>query len=65
MRDQLGVREIVVIVGHLGDQIRARLGDGERLGVKLHYVECQDPTLDEATVYSPVAELVSQRDRQE
>lgn len=43
LRDQLGVREIVVILGHLGHLIRERLGDGHSLGVELHYVECPDP----------------------
>lgn len=43
MRDQLGVREIVVILGHLGHMVRDSLGDGDSLGVKLHYVECPDP----------------------
>jgi len=34
MRDQLGVREITVILGHFGDQIRTALGSGERLGAR-------------------------------
>ena len=43
MRDQLGVREIFVILGHLGQLIRDRLGSGETLGVKIHYLECEEP----------------------
>jgi len=45
MRDQLGVREITVILGHFGDQIRTALGSGERLGVALNYLECPDPKI--------------------
>jgi dTDP-glucose pyrophosphorylase len=45
MRDQLGVREIVVILGHLGEMIRDRLGDGEEHGVAIRYLECEDPKI--------------------
>jgi NDP-sugar pyrophosphorylase family protein len=33
-----GVSEIVFLVGHLGDMVRDRLGDGARFGVRLRYV---------------------------
>jgi dTDP-glucose pyrophosphorylase len=45
MRDQLGVREITVILGHFGNQIRDVLGSGDGLGVTLNYVECPDPKI--------------------
>jgi len=45
LRDQLGVSEIVIIIGYLGDQIRAHLGDGSAFGVRLEYVDCADPTI--------------------
>lgn len=45
LRDQLEVREVTVIVGYLGGQIREALGNGDRLGVKLTYVECPDPRI--------------------
>jgi dTDP-glucose pyrophosphorylase len=38
MRD-LGVREIVIVIGHLGHHVVQVLGDGAALGVKLSYVE--------------------------
>lgn len=44
-RDQLGAREVVVVVGHLGDQIREFLGDGQAFGVAVRYVECPDPAI--------------------
>ena len=34
-----GITEVVVVVGHLGAQVRAALGDGSRYGVTLEYVE--------------------------
>ncbi|MGA2267837.1 MAG: glycosyltransferase [Bryobacteraceae bacterium] len=43
LRDQLNIREIYLIVGHLQAQIRARCGDGSGQGVVLHYTECADP----------------------
>jgi NDP-sugar pyrophosphorylase family protein/ubiquinone/menaquinone biosynthesis C-methylase UbiE len=38
MRDQLGIREIYVVVGYHGEVIRRRFGDGDALGVRLTYV---------------------------
>ncbi|MFQ5503694.1 MAG: sugar phosphate nucleotidyltransferase [Planctomycetota bacterium] len=43
LRD-LGVREVVVVIGHLGYEIVRCLGDGAGLGVTLRYVE-QEETL--------------------
>jgi dTDP-glucose pyrophosphorylase len=45
MRDQLGVRDITIIVGYFAEQIQAALGNGERFGVKLDYVVCPDPKI--------------------
>ncbi len=42
LRDALGVRRIYVIVGYLGDQIRAAYGDGTAFGVDLRYIENPD-----------------------
>ncbi|MBM3977223.1 MAG: hypothetical protein FJ299_09560 [Planctomycetes bacterium] len=36
---ELGIRDIVVVIGHLGHQIVSALGDGAKLGVRLSYVE--------------------------
>ncbi len=33
-----GITEIVIVVGYLQEKIRRRLGDGDRLGVKIEYV---------------------------
>lgn len=43
VRDELGVREFVLLVGHLGEQVRALLGDGSQLGVQIRYLEIRDP----------------------
>ncbi len=45
LRDQIGVREVVVIVGHLGDQVRAAFGDGEDLGLRIRYATCPDSSV--------------------
>jgi dTDP-glucose pyrophosphorylase len=42
MRDQLGVKKILVIVGHHADQIRAALDANPPVGVDIELVECQD-----------------------
>ncbi len=36
---QAGIKEFVVVIGYLGDEIRAKLGDGSEWGVKIAYVE--------------------------
>lgn len=33
------VRDIIIVVGHLGEKIRDHFGDGSRFGVKIRYVE--------------------------
>lgn len=38
LRDEVGVAEIVIVIGHCGEVIRAHLGDGERFGLRLTYV---------------------------
>lgn len=39
IRDQLGISDIIVLVGHLKDQVKAAIGSGERLGVSIRYVD--------------------------
>ncbi len=40
----LGVRDIVIVIGHLGHEVVRTLGDGGQWGVKISYVE-QEETL--------------------
>lgn len=42
MREQLGVKKIILIIGHHGDQIRKAIGDGHQLGVQIEYAECEN-----------------------
>ncbi len=44
LRDALGIRRIVLIVGHHAEQIRSACGTGESLGVELSYVD--NPEVD-------------------
>jgi len=36
---QVGVDEFVIVIGYLGDKIKEKLGDGNRYGVKITYIE--------------------------
>jgi NDP-sugar pyrophosphorylase family protein len=38
-----GIREFIVVVGHLGHQIREYLGNGGKWGVAIEYVEQEEP----------------------
>lgn len=38
LREQ-GVRDIVLVIGHLGEKIREFFGDGQRFGVSIRYIE--------------------------
>lgn len=42
IRDQLGITDIIVVVGHLKEQIQEKLGGGESLDVSIRYVEVED-----------------------
>ncbi len=44
LRDALGIRDIAIITGYLGEQIRTALGDGSTFEVSLSYIECEDVT---------------------
>jgi len=39
---ELGIDEIVIVIGHLGHHVVQSLGDGHELGVKLTYVEQEE-----------------------
>ena len=42
MRDQMGIRNIVIITGHLGSLIEEYCGDGSKWGVQLQFVRNQN-----------------------
>ncbi len=39
---QVGIKEFVIVVGYLGEKLKAQLGSGNRYGVKIDYVENND-----------------------
>ncbi len=41
MRDEMGIDEIVIILGYMGDSITSYFEDGSKFNVRLHYVENQ------------------------
>ena len=45
LRDDLGITDVIVIVGHLADQVRDFLGDGSRFGIQVRYVDVGDPSM--------------------
>lgn len=46
-----GIREFVVITGHLGEQIREYFGDGKKLGVHIRYIEEKEPLGSAGALY--------------
>jgi dTDP-glucose pyrophosphorylase len=44
MMAQLGIRDVVIVIGHLGHEVVRALGDGSKFGLRLRYVE-QEETL--------------------
>jgi dTDP-glucose pyrophosphorylase len=45
LRDKLGIRDIWVITGYMGDLIKDFLQDGSPFGVHLQYIDCHDHTV--------------------
>ncbi len=56
MRD-LGVRRVIIVIGHLGFEIVRALGDGADLGVSIEYVD-QGPTLGIAHAVSKLEQRI-------
>ena len=50
MRDQLGIRDVRVVIGHHGGKIREFLGDGAWLGMQIELIE--NDRLDRELAYS-------------
>lgn len=46
-----GVREIVIIIGHLGDKIRVYFKDGAKFGVHIAYIEEKEPLGSAGALY--------------
>ncbi len=54
---ELGIRDVIIVIGHLGYEIVRLLGDGSGLGVRLRYVE-QEETLGIAHALSKIERMV-------
>jgi dTDP-glucose pyrophosphorylase len=54
---EIGVRRVIVVIGHLGFEIVRALGDGRDLGVQIEFVD-QGPTLGIAHAVSKLEGLV-------
>lgn len=57
MLADLDVRDLVIVIGHLGHEVVRELGDGSRFGVHINYVE-QDHTLGIAHAVSRLEQHV-------
>jgi len=55
-----GIDDIVMLVGHMGDEIRNHLGDGSRLGVRVRYSDEGSQRLDTAGAVRQALELVDE-----
>lgn len=55
----IGVRRVVVVIGHLGFEVVRALGDGSALGIEIEYVD-QGPTLGIAHAVSKLEGIVDQ-----
>ena len=57
-----GFEEVILTVGYLSDQVRSYLGDGSKLGAKIHYsVEPEDLLLGTAGSVKLLSHLLSER----
>jgi len=36
---EVGINEFIIVIGYLGERVKEKLGDGNRYGVKITYVE--------------------------
>jgi len=61
VRDQLGVEQFVVVIGHLGDQVREALGDGSSWGVQIRYVENEYVDGGLGTILSVIKPILDER----
>ena len=50
MQHELGITEVVVVLGYMGDSIREHFGDGSSRGLRINYVENQN--LDKGWAWS-------------
>ena len=50
MQHELGIEEVVIVLGYMGDSIREHFGDGSDRGLRIHYVENQN--LDKGWAWS-------------
>ncbi len=60
LRDALGIRNVLVVVGHQAEYVRGRLGTGESLGMALRYVDNPDVDGGLGTVFTAVERHVDQ-----
>ena len=60
-RDQLGICRILLVVGHLAQQVRAACGDGSAFGVEISYVDNPDVDAGLGSLLTAIEPLVHER----
>ncbi len=55
---RIGITDVIIVIGHLGEQITAAFGDGSALGMKIRYVE-QRKTLGIAHAVAQLEKIVT------
>lgn len=48
---EYGIRDFVIVIGHLGEKIREYIGDGERFGIRIDYIEEKEPLGSAGALY--------------
>jgi dTDP-glucose pyrophosphorylase len=54
LRDALGIRDVIVVVGHQAEYVRGNLGPGDTLGLTLEYVDNPDVDGGLGTVFAAI-----------
>jgi dTDP-glucose pyrophosphorylase len=61
LRDALGIARVLIVTGHLDDQVRASCGDGASFGIEIHYAHNPDVERGLATALLAIEPLVDER----
>ena len=61
VRDELNVKDFIVVIGHLGDQVREALGDGSAWGVRVRFVENEHVDGGLGTILSAIQPILNER----
>lgn len=58
---QAGINEFVITLGYCGEKIKAKLGNGDRYGVKIAYIENREWQSENGTSVLKAKELLNEK----